>query len=64
MVDEGTLLWEPSDERRQGAVVSRFFEAVGQPGADPQEVWRWSVDQLEEFWDAALALRRGDRRPR
>jgi acetoacetyl-CoA synthetase len=52
MVDEGTLLWEPSDERRQKAVVGRFFEAIGQPGADPQDVWRWSVNSLDSFWDA------------
>jgi acetoacetyl-CoA synthetase len=52
MVEEGTLLWEPSDSRRRDAVVARFFEAVGRPGADPQEVWRWSVDSLDEFWDA------------
>ena len=51
MVDEGTLLWEPSEQRRQGAVLTRFFEAIGQPGADPQDVWRWSVDHLDEFWD-------------
>jgi acetoacetyl-CoA synthetase len=52
MVEEGTLLWEPSESRRQNAVVGRFFESIGQPGADPQTVWRWSVDSLEEFWDA------------
>src|SRR3954451_7549509 len=52
MVDEGTLLWEPSEERRRTAVVSRFFEAIGMGGADPQDVWRWSVDHLDEFWDA------------
>ncbi|MDQ1673555.1 MAG: acetoacetyl-CoA synthetase [Frankiaceae bacterium] len=51
MVDEGTLLWEPSAERRESAVVSRFFDAVGKPGADPQEVWRWSVENLDAFWD-------------
>ncbi len=51
MVDEGTLLWEPSAERREKAVVSRFFEAVGKAGAEPQDVWRWSVGHLDEFWD-------------
>src|SRR6195952_3822841 len=51
MVDEGTLLWEPSAERRERAVVSRFFDAVGKSGADPQEVWRWSVESLDAFWD-------------
>ncbi|HSP38791.1 MAG TPA: acetoacetate--CoA ligase [Frankiaceae bacterium] len=51
MVTEGTLLWEPSDARRRAAVLTRFFEAVGQAGADPQDVWRWSVDHLDDFWD-------------
>src|ERR1700712_2630220 len=51
-MDEGTLLWEPSDERRRSAVVARFFEAIDMADADPQDVWRWSVDHLDEFWDA------------
>ncbi len=52
MVAEGTLLWEPSEQRRRDSVVARFFEAIGRPGADPQEVWRWSVENLDAFWDA------------
>jgi acetoacetyl-CoA synthetase len=52
MVTEGTLLWEPSESRRASTEVSRFLEAIGMPGADPQQAWRWSVENLEEFWSA------------
>src|SRR3954447_457310 len=52
MVTEGTLLWEPSESRRASAEVSRFLEAIGMPGVDPQQAWRWSVENLEDFWSA------------
>ncbi len=48
------LLWQPSEEMRQSAELTRFMEWAaarhGREFADYGELWRWSVDELEEFW--------------
>jgi acetoacetyl-CoA synthetase len=51
-VREGDLLWTPSQERVQQSAMARFLVVNGQDAADPQLAWRWSVDQLDDFWDA------------
>ncbi len=47
-------LWEPSAEDRERAEMTRFMrfagERRGEPFADYDELWRWSVAELEEFW--------------
>jgi acetoacetyl-CoA synthetase len=47
-------LWTPSEERVQAAEMTRFMSWVGKRHgrsfADYGELWRWSVDELEEFW--------------
>jgi acetoacetyl-CoA synthetase len=47
-------LWEPSAEDRERAEMTRFIrfagERRGEPFADYDELWRWSVAELEEFW--------------
>ena len=47
-------LWEPSAAERERAEMTRFMRWVGErrgrPFADYDELWRWSIDQLEEFW--------------
>jgi acetoacetyl-CoA synthetase len=48
---EPKLLWEPSAERVEGSVMTRFARAVGREGPY-DELWRWSVDDLEGFWAA------------
>jgi len=35
----------------RGAALTRFAEAVGRPGSY-DELWRWSVEDLEGFWAA------------
>jgi acetoacetyl-CoA synthetase len=51
-----TPLWEPSPEDREQAEMSRFMrwagERRGRPFADYEELWQWSVDELEDFWAA------------
>src|SRR3954447_9733945 len=46
-----TVLWEPSDERIANATVTRFAADVGQDGPY-EDLWRWSVDDIERFWAA------------
>ena len=51
---EGSWLWEPSDDRRSRANLTRFVawlaERDGVVFEDYQELWDWSVRDLDEFW--------------
>lgn len=44
-------LWTPSPERIERATLTRFVRDRGLP-EDYAELWRWSVESLEEFWTA------------
>ncbi len=47
-------MWQPSAERRERATLTRFMrwagERNGRTFADYDELWRWSIDELEAFW--------------
>jgi len=47
-------LWEPTAQDRERAEMTRFMrfagERRGESFADYDELWRWSVAELEEFW--------------
>jgi acetoacetyl-CoA synthetase len=55
VVAEGELLWEPSPERVARARLTAFAESVGRAGQSHEELWRWSVDDLDGFWSAFAA---------
>ncbi len=54
---QGTVLWRPSAERVAGSRLTRFagqvHERYGAPIGSYEELWRWSVEHLEQFWAAA-----------
>lgn len=56
--ERGRLLWEPSKERAENSTMARFetwlAREKGLTFADYNEMWRWSISDLEGFW-AALA---------
>jgi acetoacetyl-CoA synthetase len=56
MLNEGDLLWTPSRERVANARVTAFTRWLaqerGKSFASYQDLWRWSVDDLEGFWQA------------
>jgi acetoacetyl-CoA synthetase len=55
MTVEGDLLWEPSAERIAAARLTSFTEWVGERGSRLEgydELWRWSVEDLDGFWTA------------
>jgi acetoacetyl-CoA synthetase len=47
-------LWTPSEEMREGSELARFMswagERHGRAFSTYEELWRWSVDELETFW--------------
>ena len=55
-VEEGTLLWEPSPDRLSEARITHFLHWLAARRqlvfAGYEDLWRWSVEHLEEFWSA------------
>ena len=53
-VRDGDLLWEPSAERMAGSNISRYMAWLaaerGLPFDGYDDMWKWSVDDLEGFW--------------
>jgi acetoacetyl-CoA synthetase len=47
-------LWEPTAQDRERAEMTRFMrfagERRGEPFAGYDELWRWSVAEVEDFW--------------
>jgi acetoacetyl-CoA synthetase len=56
MVAEGTLLWEPSRERIERSNIRRYMRwleaELGLRFSSYDELWRWSVTDLEAFWES------------
>ncbi len=50
----GKLLWEPTEERKQNANITRFIEFVNnrhrQSFCSYKELYDWSVDKIPDFW--------------
>jgi acetoacetyl-CoA synthetase len=55
---EPELLWTPSEQRVERATITRYQrwleETRGLRFADYNELWRWSVDELDAFWDSIV----------
>ncbi|MBC7106011.1 MAG: acetoacetate--CoA ligase, partial [Firmicutes bacterium] len=53
-VAEGTLLWEPSEEFKAQANMTRYMawlaDRKGLRFTDYHDLWNWSVTDLEGFW--------------
>ncbi|MCJ7511070.1 MAG: acetoacetate--CoA ligase [Dehalococcoidia bacterium] len=53
-VSEGTVLWQPSEEQRARANITRYLRWLrDQKGLDfgsYEDLWAWSVTDLEAFW--------------
>jgi len=56
MVEEGQLLWTPSEEWLRRSNISAFADWLernrGLQFADYPALYRWSVEHLEDFWAA------------
>src|SRR5215211_1698691 len=51
---EGRVLWEPSEELLSDSKMARYMRARGVASYD--ELWRWSVEDLEGFWRSLWEL--------
>jgi acetoacetyl-CoA synthetase len=51
-VREGDLLWQPGPDRIARANVTAFMRWLGRESDDYHELWRWSVTDLDGFWQA------------
>jgi len=55
-IREGTILWEPSEERIKDARISAYMNWLkDEKGLDfnsYESLWQWSVDHLEDFWQS------------
>lgn len=51
----GKLLWSPSEERSRASAMRRFMDAVnarrGLGIADYDSLYRWSTEQIGDFWE-------------
>jgi acetoacetyl-CoA synthetase len=56
MSDQGAVLWSPTQEDREqsplGAFAAWLREHRGRSFDDYESLWRWSTDELEDFWGA------------
>jgi acetoacetyl-CoA synthetase len=54
-VAEGALLWEPSEEQKAGAELTRYLDWLADRGktfGSYPQLWEWSVTDLEGFWQS------------
>jgi acetoacetyl-CoA synthetase len=51
---EGEVLWEPPEELLADSKMARYMKARGCASYD--ELWRWSVDDIEGFWRSIWEL--------
>ncbi|MBU1669593.1 MAG: acetoacetate--CoA ligase [Actinobacteria bacterium] len=53
---EGELLWSPSEERVKSSNMYRFIQYVnerfGKEFTEYEELYRWSVEDIADFWSA------------
>ncbi len=53
-VNEGTVLWEPSEEVKRQANITQYMKWLerekGLHFDDLEKLWEWSVTSIEDFW--------------
>ena len=56
--EEPVLLWQPSESMAASATLSRYAESMraqtGRPLATYEELWRWSVEEIDAFWSSIV----------
>ncbi|HJX74766.1 MAG TPA: acetyl-coenzyme A synthetase N-terminal domain-containing protein, partial [Gaiella sp.] len=47
------VLWAPDDARIERATLTHYARLLAERGVETEgyhELWRWSVERLEDFW--------------
>ncbi len=52
MPDEAPILWEPPEALTESANVTRFMRWLELGHESYEELWAWSVEDLEAFWSS------------
>jgi acetoacetyl-CoA synthetase len=53
---EPDVLWRPSEQRIERAWLTRYQERLGLEFDDYRDLWRWSVDELDDFWRSIVEI--------
>ena len=48
----GQVVWTPTEDARQHSLLARYMTSVGRSGEDYDQLWQWSVSDLEGFWSS------------
>lgn len=55
-IEEGTILWEPSQDRKSRANITKYLNWLesekGLSFKDYNSLWEWSVTEIETFWQS------------
>src|SRR5690625_4305185 len=55
-IKEGSLLWEPDEQRKQQANITHYMKWLKQHKNivfdDYHTLWKWSTDEVEIFWES------------
>ncbi|MEC5425415.1 acetoacetate--CoA ligase [Virgibacillus sp. C22-A2] len=55
-IKEGTLLWEPDEQRKQQSIIYDYLKWLKTNKNihidDYQSLWEWSVNEIEAFWES------------
>ncbi|TFJ91859.1 acetoacetate--CoA ligase [Lentibacillus salicampi] len=55
-IKEGTLLWEPTEKRKKQSQIYDYMNWLSEHKnlnfSDYHSLWKWSVDELEKFWES------------
>lgn len=55
-IKEGTILWEPPNDRIKAANITRYLKWLKENKeldfSDYDKLWKWSVTQIEAFWES------------
>ncbi len=54
------ILWQPSTAQKEGSCLSDYMNYIAEEGygrfADYDDLWRWSVTELDAFWGSVWAF--------
>ncbi|HLR52330.1 MAG TPA: acetoacetate--CoA ligase [Candidatus Avamphibacillus sp.] len=55
-IEEGTLLWEPSEKQKKQSAIYDYMNWINKNyqvnARDYNDLWNWSVNEIELFWES------------